>query len=325
MTQISSSGLVRGLTRGLTAVVLVISIGCSSRQTAPQGPAVDKELERTNRAARTAFETGQTRQAANLYRQALEQAHMRDDLAAAIDAGYNLAVCLSLLQSDREALAVVLQAREDLSRAGQPVPTDILLLEATTLYRLDRSQEAWQLTDRILKDGDSIPAAVRSKTHYLRGLISNKHDDPQKLQAEIAALAQSDSAVIRADREELIGYFALTERRWDKAVLAFDETAAIRRKLLDYRGMTSALAKAGEACERSGRFVPAAKRYLRAGRSAALQGYPDRAQPWLNRAVLLAEQGGDESIAREARFQLARLAEERPAPTGAIYPGAEAR
>jgi tetratricopeptide (TPR) repeat protein len=268
---------------------------------------VDKDLERTNRAARTAFENRNIQQAADLYRQTLERAYLRDDLAAAIDAKYNLAVCLTLLQSDREALELVKQAGVELTRAGRPVPPDILLLEATIRYRLGKSQEAWQLTDDILKDPDTIPSAVQSKTRYLRGLIANDRGDPVTLRIEISALAKSDSAVVRADREELVGHLAMMERSWNEAVLAFDEAAALRRQMLDYRGMVKVLAKAGEASERAGRLVPASRRYLRAGQSAALQGNPEQARMWLTRAALLAEQGGDENIAREARLQLAQL------------------
>ena len=193
------------------AMALLTSVGCGSRQTAPPGPPVDQDLERTNRAARTAFANGRIQQAANLYRQTLERAYLRDDLAAAIDARYNLAVCLTLLQSDPQALELVIQAGEELSRAGQPVPTDILLLEATIRYRLGQSQEAWQLTEDILQVVEPIPSAVQSKTHFLRGLIANEHGELLKLREEITALAKYNSPVIRADREELIGH--LTKRR----------------------------------------------------------------------------------------------------------------
>jgi hypothetical protein len=279
---------------------------------------VDKDLERVERAARTAFENGRIPQAANLYRQTLERAHLRDDLAATVDARYNLAVCLTLLQADPEALALITQAREELSRADQPVATDILLLEATILYRLGRSQAAWQLTETILQDFDRLPYAVQSKTHFLRGLIANERGDLATLREEITALANSNSTVIQADREELMGHQALIERRWDDAVLAFDEAAALRRQILDYRGMVKALAKAGEACERAGRAVPASRRYLRAGQSTALQGNSEQAQNWLIRAAQLAELGGDEDIARQARLQLVQL-KKNQSPSAAGY------
>ena len=305
------------------AMALLTSVGCGSRQTAPPGPPVDQDLERTNRAARTAFANGRIQQAANLYRQTLERAYLRDDLAAAIDARYNLAVCLTLLQSDPQALELVIQAGEELSRAGQPVPTDILLLEATIRYRLGQSQEAWQLTEDILQVVEPIPSAVQSKTHFLRGLIANEHGELLKLREEITALAKYNSPVIRADREELIGHLFLAEHRWDDAVLAFDEAAALRRQILDYRGMVKALAKAGEACERAGRPVPASRRYLRAGQSSALQGDSDQAQIWLSRAAQLAEQGGDVNIAQQARFQLTELQEKQPVSPAANDPAHE--
>jgi tetratricopeptide (TPR) repeat protein len=299
------------------AVLAIMSGGCGLRQTAPQEPPVDRDLARSNRAARTAFESGRIRQAADLYRQTLERAYLRDDLAAVTDARYNLAVCLTLLQSDREALALVTEAHEELSRAAQPVPPDILLLEATILYRLGKFQAARRLTDNILSDANQRPAAVESKAHFLRGLIANERGQPAELRKEIAALAQSDSAVIRADREELIGHLSLAERRWDEAVLAFDEAAALRRQILDYRGMVKALAKAGEASERAGRPVSASRRYLRAGQSTALQGNSDQALIWLTRAAQLAEAGGHEDIARAARLQIAQLQEkQQSAPTG---------
>ena len=181
------------------------------------------------------------------------------------------------------------------------------MLEAFIRYRLGQPQAAWQLTDDILNKADTISSAVQSKTHYLRGLIANDGGDPATLRTEISALAKSDSPVVRADREELSGHLALKERRWNEAVLAFDEAAALRRQMLDYRGMVKVLAKAAEASERAGRLVPASRRYLRAGQSAALQGNTDQARMWLTRAARLAEQGGDENIAREAQLQQAQL------------------
>jgi tetratricopeptide (TPR) repeat protein len=300
------------LIRMLLAVALLVPAGCGSRPTGLQGPPVDQDLHRTGRAARTAFESGRIQQAAALYRQTLERAYLRDDLAAVIDARYNLALCLTLLHSDREALELILQTREDLSRAGQPTPADILLLEATILYRQGRSPDAWQITESILQSIDAIPSAVKNKTHFLRGLIATERGDPTTLQVEIAALAESNSPIIQADREELMGHLALTERRWDAAVSAFDEAAVLRRQNLDYRAMVNALAKAGEACRRAGRPVAASSRYLRAGQSAALQGNSDQARIWLTLAAQLAERGGDDILAQEARLQLARLPEKQP-------------
>jgi hypothetical protein len=107
------------------------------------------------------------------------------------------------------------------------------------------------------------------------------------------------------------------------AIRVFDEVAAIRRETLDYRGMVKALAKAAEACERAGRGAAASRRYLRAGQSTALQGNLDQAQIWLARAVQLADQVGDETLAQEARLQLTQLQKKQPAMSGDYASGKE--
>lgn len=297
--------------------------GCGSQQKGLQGPPVDGNLERTNRAARAAFEDGRIQQAADLYSQALERALLRDDLTAAIDARFNLAVCLTLLNSDSEALELVLQAREELSRAGKPVPSDILLLEATIVYRQGELEKAWHMTETILQTAEAKSSAVERKVHFLRGLIAGDRSDPAGLKQEIDALGQPNSPQLQADQQELIGNLSLLERNWDAAVLAFDEAAALRRQTLDYRGMVKALAKAGEACERGRRAVPAARRFLRAGQSAALQGDAHQARVWLQRAAMLAEQGGDGELGQEARLQMAELQGDRTVTPSAGTPGIE--
>jgi predicted ATPase len=68
--------------------------------------------------------------------------------------------------------------------------------------------------------------------------------------------------------------------------------------------MTHALALAADACQRAGKPSAAATRYLRAGRSAVHQGNHQDAMQWLNRAVELAGQAGDEPLKQEAKNYL---------------------
>lgn len=311
------SGFFEGLGWVLIAVTLLVSSGCSTRRAEPQGPPVDKSLERTNRAARTAFSNGRIEQAAKLFRRSLELAYRRDDPAAVNDARYNLALCLTLMQADQEAMRLVTQAHEALSRGNEPVPGDFLLLEATLLFRLGKARDAWKLTEDILSTVEQQDSAIIAKTHFLRGLIANDQGDAAGIRREIAALASPKSAVQRADLQELTGHLLLIEQQWERARFAFDEAAAIRRKILDYRGMVQALAKAGEACERAGQTTAASRRYLRAGRSAALQRNIDQARIWLTRAAQLAGNAGNETIVNEARAALAKLDQEQDASTGA--------
>jgi tetratricopeptide (TPR) repeat protein len=254
-----------------------------------------------NRAARTAFDHGRFRQAADLYNQALERAYVLDDVNAIVDSQYNLAVCLIGLNSYVEALDRVNQSRAELTRAGRGIPADILLLEATIVHRMGKLDDAWQLTDKILLDPSRLSEAVRGKTHFLRGLIAGEWDDINQLRQEIVSLGTPSVVGLQADREELVGRLAMAQSNWNEAIEAFDKTAEFRRDDFDYSEMVNALALGAWACEQAGKLSDASRRYLRAGRSAARQGESREALNWLSRAEKLAGKAGDELTAKEAR------------------------
>ena len=283
------------------AIFLVGGVGCSSAPTEQSRPEVDEEFERTNRAARMAFDNGKLQQAVGLYHQALDRAYVLDDLNAIVDSHYNLAVCLTGLNSYVEALERVNQSKAELARTNQGIPADILLLEATIGYRMGKPDDAWQLTDTILLDPSRLSEAVQSKTHFLRGLIASDWGDINQLRHEIASLGEPSTVGLRADREELIGRLAMAQSNWNEAIEAFDRTAEFRQDDFDYSEMANALALAARACEQAGKQSEASKRYLRAGRSASRQGDKRDALNWLNRAEQLAGEAGDEPTAKQAR------------------------
>jgi tetratricopeptide (TPR) repeat protein len=283
------------------AIFLVGLVGCSSAPPVQNQSGVDEEFERTNRAARMAFDNGKLQQAVGLYKQALERAYVLDDVNAIVDSQYNLAVCLTGLNSYVEALERVNQAKAELARADHSIPADILLLEATIQHRMGKLDDARQLTDQILLESDRASDAVISKTHFLRGLIANESGDFSQLRDAIASLGTPEATGLRSDREELVGLLSMAEGNWNEAIEAFDHTAELRREAFDYSGMVDALAQAGRACEQAGKLSEASKRYLRAGRSAARQGENRDAFNWLNRAEKLAGEAGDESTAKQAR------------------------
>jgi tetratricopeptide (TPR) repeat protein len=285
----------------MLAIILVGGIDCSSSPPEQSRSTVDEELDRTNRAARTAFDSGKLQQAVNLYSQALERAYVLDDLNAIVDSQYNLAVCLTGLRSYGKALERVNQAKAELVRANHSIPPDIALLKATIQHRLGNLDDAWQLTDEILEESTLASAAVIGKTHFLRGLIANESGDISRLREEIAFLDAPAAAGLQSDREELMGLLSMAEGNWNEAIEAFDRTAELRRHDFDYSGMVNALAQAAWACERAGKLSEASKRYLRAGRSAARQGERHDALKWLNRAEKLAGEAGDELTAKQAR------------------------
>jgi tetratricopeptide (TPR) repeat protein len=267
----------------------------------PKSSGIDENLIRLNRSARIAYDNGQLEQAANLYGQALERAYLRDDRQAVVDAQYNLAVCMLGLRSYDKALERVHQAQNELARGDQSVTADILLLEAAIVFRTGKPDKAWQITDEILSVSEKPPVAVESKTHFLRGLIADQRGDVGQLGREIDAFAESDKPGRRADRKELIGRLAMAEGNWEAAIGAFDLTAKLRRENLDYGKMAQSLALAADACQQAGQPLAAAKRYFGAGRSAVQQGNHQDAIKWLNSAVQLAGQGGDEPLKQEVR------------------------
>jgi tetratricopeptide (TPR) repeat protein len=293
---------------GLLIAVAVLTVsGCGSSAPMQKGPAIDEDLERFNRAARLAFDRGRLQQAANFYRKALERAYVRDDTAAILDARYNLAICLMNLQSYEQALAVVQRANSELALAGRGRSPDFLLLEATLLHSSGDSDEAWKMTEQILSPPTQASSVIKSKTHFLRGLIASKQGDLDQLRAAIAALGQPKQIQLRADRQELVGHLAMAEKNWDAAVEAFDAATKLRREALDYRQMVKVLALAGKASEKAGSKKEASIHYLRAGRSAVLQGLFDDARKWLNRAEQIANTAGEDQIMQEARSFLRQI------------------
>lgn len=294
----------------LTALVsvtlfwLLTAGGCGSSQVADKRSGHDENLTRLNRAARIAYDNGQLEQAANLYRQTLDRAYLRDDREATVDALYNLAACKLGLRSYDQALVRVRQAKSELQRGDQSVSGDILILEAIILFRSGQPEAAWRVTDEILSDPGKPSATVKNKTHYLRGLISEQRGDTAGLGREIDAFSKSSDPGLRADRQELSGRLAMAEGRWDAAVEAFDQAVGLRREKLDYVGMAQALALAAGACQKAGKHSAAARRYFRAGRSAARQGNNQDAIEWLSSAAGSANQAGDEPLEQEIRSYL---------------------
>jgi tetratricopeptide (TPR) repeat protein len=293
---------------GLLMAAVILSLGgCGSAPPKQEGPAIDEVLGRFNRAARLAFEKGRLQQAASDYRKALDRAYVRDDTAAILDAQYNLAFCLMNLQSYEEALGVVRNASTEMALVGRGHSVDFLLLEGTILYRSGNSAEAWKITDQILSTPTQASSVIQSKTQFLRGLIASKQGDTGRLHTAIAALGQPEHPQLRADHQELVGQLALAEHNWDAAIEAFDGAAKLRREALDYRAMVRVLALAGKASEEAGREKEASIRYLRAGRSAVLQGLFNDALKWLKRAEQIADTAGEAEIAREARIYLGQI------------------
>jgi tetratricopeptide (TPR) repeat protein len=301
----------------LAGVILVAGIlvwsGCGSSLQVPERPAGDENLELLNQAARRAFDRGRIEQAEAIYRRALERALVRDDANAIVDARYNLAVCLMKLDAHADVLQLIGQAETELSISDQPRLADLLLLKALLYYKTARPDDAWEVTRHIMSMTHQTAPDVRSRTHFLRGLIAAEREDMVQLRDEIAALGDPRNPILRGDLMELNGHLAMGEQNWSAAVKALDGAVVLRRETLDYAAMAKVMALAAEACNKAGKTTAAAQRFLRAGRSAGLQADYDSARRWLGHAEQLAGEAGEDQIAHEARFYLEQIQKASPA------------
>jgi hypothetical protein len=245
----------------------------------------DEMLQRETHAGELAFELERNKEAAAQYRLALNRAQARDDPDAIGDTGYDLAVAELRANAPDKALADARATRSELERRGaKPFPA-LLLVEATALYRTAAAAEADRVAQRVQQSEDADAVA---RATFLRGLIADDRADEKGLATAADALSSAKTPPFEADSAELAARLAL--RRGDAARAREEATRAVdlRRATLDYRGLARALAIEGVAAERAGDKIAAADLFLRAGRSAALQGDKSSARVWLSRAMSLA-------------------------------------
>ena len=146
-----------------------------------------------------------------------------------------------------------------------------------------------------------LPPETATRAWYIRGAVSADRGDAPGLAQALAAIPPSAQPDQEADRHELAGRAAVLAGADDRAASAFEQAADQRRLALDYRGMARALSFAGDAVLRQGRVEDAANLFLRAGRSALLQGDAVTGRRLLDRADSLAKQSGADRRQRRSR------------------------
>jgi hypothetical protein len=283
---------------------------CGGGTPADAGPPPDVRLDQANRAGTQALSMDMPSLAVRQYKVALSRAYERDDAGAIADVSYNLALAQMKAGDPKAALVTVREARADLERRRAQVPSELFLVQAAAAYRTGdlsgASAAAQEALDRPAKDPDTAPRAW-----FIRGLVAAERGDGAALNLAIAALPPSKQADLEADRQELQGRAALLGNRAADALGLFEQSAASRQQALDYRGMARALSLAGDAMLRTNHAAEAADLYLRAGRSALLQGDGAAALPLLKRAEDLARQTAQPGIVEEVA-RLRKVAAERP-------------
>jgi hypothetical protein len=258
-------------------------------------------MAQAGRAGELALTLNRPQEATQQYRNALQRAEMRDDLPAISDYSYNLAVAELAANDPAAALKTLRGLRAELARRGEPGFAALDLLEATALYRTGARAQAATLSQAIERTGVQPEAGQAA---FLLGLIADDQNDAAGLAAAAQSIGHPATDTGRADALELS---ARLSRRQDDAAAAqhsAEEAAAIRRDLHDYRGIARALSVAAAAAQQVGATSAAASFYLRAGRSAAVQGDTQAAKQWLQRALALSH---DPELRAAAKESLAGL------------------
>ena len=297
--------------RGLLAFLTLPMAACGGSTPGDPGPPPDIQLDQANRAGSQALAMDMPTLAVRQYKTALQRAYERDDATAIGDVSYNLALAQMKAGDSKGALVTAREARTNLERRGAPVPAELFLVQAAAAYRLGDLAAA----DKAAQETLAIPSKdtdAAARAWFIRGLVAAQRADATSLGQAIAALPPSKQADLEADRDELMGRAALLAGRSGDALALFEKSAANRQQALDYRGMARALGLAGEASLRSGQTAAAADFYLRAGRSALLQGDNAAATPLLKQAEDLARQTAQPGIVNEVT-RLRRAAAERAA------------
>jgi hypothetical protein len=284
--------------RSAALALLFALAGCGGGTPPDPGPPPDRPLEQANQAGTRALALNQTTEAIKQYRAALSLAYQRDDAAAIGDVGYNLAVAQLRAGAPGDAARTVREIRAELDRRRQPSPAELLLVQAAAAYRLGAADEAMAAAQEVLARTPLQPETA-TRAWYLRGAVSADRGDAQGVAQALAAIPPSAQPDQEADRRELSGRAALLAGAFDRAALEFEQAADQRRLALDYRGMARALAFAGDAMLRQGRASDASVYFLRAGRSALLQGDAATGRALLDRADQLARDSGAPGVSAE--------------------------
>lgn len=298
---------------GLSLLSALALTACGGGAPVDPGPPPDIKLDQANKAGTQALSMDLPSVAVRQYKVALSRAYERDDAGAIGDVAYNLALAQMKAGDSKAAVATVREARAELDRRRATVPPELILVQAAASYRSGdlgaAGSAAQEVVERGSKDPDVVPRAW-----FIHGLVAAERNDTAGLAQSIAALPPTKQTDLAADRQELQGRAALLAGDSTGALTLFEQSAVNRQQALDYRGMARALSLAGDAALRSGRSGDAADFFLRAGRSALLQGDAATATPLLKRAEDLGKQTGQTGIVDEVT-RLRRVAAERTTKT----------
>jgi tetratricopeptide (TPR) repeat protein len=268
--------------------------GC--RHPEPERPA-DDELRRMLQNARTAFDRGQTDQAARTFERALERARLVDRPREIGNAAYNLGLILISLGDYPTAELRLREAQAELVRAEENL-ADVLLVRARLAQFQDDYSKAAHLAEEALSHPQSHPEpAHRVQALILLGIVRLQQGElaaaEQHREQALHAMPSDPAVPLQALAAALEGKLLQYREQPLAAANSFDEEADLWRAARLYGEMAAALRRAGEAWLEADNARNAADRLFRAARSFAGQNLAEPALDSLRQAETAAELGGD--------------------------------
>lgn len=280
--------------RVIPIVIAASVVGCGTSQPAPEP--VDPATQRADQyleAAYTAYEAREYEQAARLYGRALDHARTADDAGAVADAAYNRAACWVLLERWQDA-------DNDLSEALLRVApgearSDVLLLHASVLRRLDRPGESEASIARALSETGDTVVRHRFAANILRGHLACDDKDFESAQ-RFADRAETSPAVSYLATKALHARITDGRDAPGEAAPLYDVEAGLARDAGRYRQMARALGDAGRNYGEAGASKTAADRHYRAARAYLSQGNRALAKQHADAAKLSVDKTNDTTL-----------------------------
>lgn len=306
----------------LAAAVLLLFSGCAS---SPPERTGDPELSSLSRAGRDAYERGEFKLSARLYRMARDRARLIDDPGEIGTVTYNLAAAALELGENERAEELLAEARRAFSR-GPGVPADLVLLQGRLALLAGRVGEAEGFVAEGLAAGEeALGRRTWVQFRLLEAEAALAGGDPESGREIFnglgPAIRKIDDPLILAGGLSLEGELLFLEGDFPGAGKIFDREAELLRKEGRYRGMTRARSRAGAAYLAAEDFCPAAERFYRASRALFARGETLSALEEIRSALAAAEQCPEETIRAEVGSLFIELRESLPGNPPPVPPG----
>ncbi|MDP8237245.1 MAG: tetratricopeptide repeat protein [Candidatus Erginobacter occultus] len=280
----------------IPAGLLFLAACASSRPARP----VDPELSSLSRSGRAAFERGDYKLAARLYRMARQRAWLIDDPAEIGTVSYNLAAACLELGETAPAAELLREARRAFAR-GPGVPPDLLILQGRVALLRDRPAEAGEVIAEGLAGGEKdLEPEIRLQFRLLQARTKLAANDPETARNILEDLQKPvrklENDLLQAEYASLSGELLFLQKDFTRAARLFDRAAELLFAAGRYRGMTRARERAGSAYWEAGESCPAGERFYRAARSRAARGETVAALGMIGSALAAVEDCPEENI-----------------------------